>query len=171
MSSFPPKQWAVRYLRDMDAMECTAREDKGISMEAFLAVKPAGGQEGSFRFALSGPEKVKLGFDIENVLPSGLFAGMAAVAKVVIADHLQLMKNSVCTKWMDVLELVRSQDIQILDGLGEDVSEEFIHAMDCYKKDVLQQTGSTDRAGISFRWLIGNKKGETEVLLMAQVTR
>ena len=169
MSSFPPKQWAVRYLRDMDAMECTAREDKGISMEAFLAVKPAGGQEGSFRFALSGPEKVKLGFNIENVLPSGLFAGMAAVAKVVIADHVQLMKNSVCTKWMDVLELVRSQDIQILDGLGEDVSEEFIHAMDCYKKDVLQQTGSTDRAGISFRWLIGNKKGETEVLLMAQV--
>ena len=70
---------------------------------------------------------------------------------------------------MDVLELVRSQDIQILDGLGEDVSEEFIHAMDCYKKDVLQQTGSTDRAVISFRWLIGNKKGETEVLLMAQV--
>ena len=169
MSSFPPKQWAVRYLCDMDPMECTAREDKGISMEAFLAVKPAGGQEGSFRFALSGPEKVKLGFNIENVLPSGLFAGMAAVAKVVIADHVQLMKNSVCTKWMDVLELVRSQDIQILDGLGEDVSEEFIHAMDCYKKDVLQQTGSTDRAGISFQWLIGNKKGETEVLLMAQV--
>ena len=94
---------------------------------------------------------------------------MTAAAEVVIADHVQLMKNSLCTKWMDVLELVRSQDIQILDRLGEDVSEEFIHAMDCYKKDVLQQTGSTDRAGISFRWLIGNKKGETEVLLMAQV--
>ena len=70
---------------------------------------------------------------------------------------------------MDVLELVQSQDMLILDSLGKDVSEEFIAAMAGFKKNVLQETGSTDRAGISFRWLVGTLKGQTEVLLMAQV--
>ena len=41
MSSFLPKQWAVRYLRDMDQLECTAGNNNGIAMEAFLAVKRA----------------------------------------------------------------------------------------------------------------------------------
>ena len=74
MSSFPPKQWAVRYLRDMDQLECTAGDNNGIAMEAFLAVKPARGQEGSFCFTLGCAEKIKLKFDIEAVLPCGLFA-------------------------------------------------------------------------------------------------
>ena len=169
MSSFPPKQWAVRYLRDMDQLECTAGDNNGIAMEAFLAVKPAGGQEGSFRFTLGCAEKVKLRFDIEAVLPSGLFAGMSAEAEVVVADHVKLMRNSVCTEWMDVTELVQSQDMIVRDGVGDDVSEEFLAGMSSYRKDLLLETGSADRASISFRWLIGNKKGETEMLLMAQV--
>ena len=156
MSSFPPKQWAVRYLCDMDQLECTASDNTGISMEAFLAVKLAGGEEGSFRFTLGCAEKIKLRFHIEAVLPSRLFA-------------VKLMKNSVCTEWMDVAELVQSQDMIVRDGLGDKVSEEFLTGMASYRKDLLQETGSVDRASISFRWLIGNKKGETEMLLMAQV--
>ena len=103
------------------------------------------------------------------MLASGLFAAMVAEAEVDICDHIQLEKNSVCSKWMDVLELVQSQDMLILDGLGEDASEEFIAAMAGFKKDMLQETGSTDRAGISFRWLVGTLQGKTDVLLMAQV--
>ena len=57
----------------------------------------------------------------------------------------------------------------VRDGVGDDVSEEFLAGMSSYRKDLLQETGSADRASISFRWLIGNKKGETEMLLMAQV--
>ena len=169
MSSFPPKQWAVRYLHDMDKMQCTDHKEPGIYMETFLAARPAKGEEGTFRFVLSGPEKVKLRFSVNMVLASGLFAGMVAEVEVDIRDHIRLEKNSVCSKWMDVLELVQSQDMLILDGLGEDASEEFIAAMAGFKKEVLQETGSTDRAGISFRWLVGTLKGQTEVLLMAQV--
>ena len=169
MSSFPPKQWAVRYLHDMDKMQCTERTEPGIYMETFLAARPAKGQEGTFRFVLYGPEKVKLRFPVNTVLTSGLFAGMVVEVEVDIRDHIRLEKNSVCSKWMDVLELVQSQDMLILDGLGEDASEEFIAAMAGFKKDVLQETGSTDKAGISFRRLVGTLKGQTEVLLMAQV--
>ena len=138
-------------------------------MEAFLAVKPAKGEEGTFCFTLGSAEKVKLRFDIQVVRPSSLFAGMTAEAEVVIDNHIKLMKNSVCTEWVDVTELVQSQDMIVQDGLGDYVSEEFLAGMANYRKDLLQETGSTDRAGISFWWLIGNKKGETDMLLMAQV--
>ena len=57
----------------------------------------------------------------------------------------------------------------ILDGLGEDAGDEFIIALDQYKKDMLQETGKNETAGISFRWTLGSKKGDPEVLLLAQV--
>ena len=169
MSAFPPKKWTVRFIRDMDTMECTSLDDSKISMEAFLAVKPASGEEGSFRFVLTGPEKLKLRFNIQSVLNSGLFAGMVAEAEINVGDHIQMIKNSVSSKWMDLLELVQSQDMAILDGLGEDAADEFIIALDQYKKDMLQETGKNVTAGISFRWTLGSKKGDPEVLLLAQV--
>ena len=166
MSAFPPKKWTVRFIRDMDTMECTSLDDSKISMEAFLAVS---GEEGSFRFVLTGLEKLKLRFNIQSVLNSGLFAGMVAEAEINVGDHIQMIKNSVSSKWMDLLELVQSQDMAILDGLGEDAADEFIIALDQYKKDMLQETGKNVTAGISFRWTLGSKKGDPEVLLLAQV--
>ena len=59
--------------------------------------------------------------------------------------------------------------LAILDGLGEDAADEFIIALDQYKKDMLQETGKNVTAGISFRWTLGSKKGDPEVLLLAQV--
>ena len=169
MTAFPPTKWAVRLIRDLDTMECASLSESGISMEAFMAVKPAGGEEGNFRFVLAGPEKLKLRFNIQAVLSSGLFAGMVAEAEINVGDHVQMVKNSVCTKWMDVLELVQSQDMSVVNGLGEDVADEFIAAMAEFKKDQQQESSDPEAAGISFRWIIGNKKGDSEILLMAQV--
>ena len=88
MSSFPPKQWAVRFLHDMDKMQCTDHMEPGIYMETFLAARLAKGEEGTFRFVLTGLEKVKLRFPVNKVLASGLFAGMVAEAEVDIRDHI-----------------------------------------------------------------------------------
>ena len=64
MSSFPPRKWEVRFLRDMHSMACSdPKGEDEIKMEAFMAVKPSGGQEGSFRFVLSGNNPVKLKFN------------------------------------------------------------------------------------------------------------
>ena len=57
----------------------------------------------------------------------------------------------------------------ILDGLSEDASEEFTTALQSYKEDLKQETGSSDQADISFRWVIGTLKGDSKLLLMAQV--
>ena len=171
MTTFPPKTWDVRFLEDFDNLRGSSMADSGITLEALLAVRPAAGREGSFRLLLAGPEKIKLRFNINTVLPSALFAGMVAEAEVDVGEHIQIERNSISSKWQDVGELVQSQDFAITDGLGEDASEEFIAALQSYKKDLVQETGKGDRAGISFRWLIGTKKGDNKLLLLAQVTQ
>jgi hypothetical protein len=55
MSSFPPRNWEVRYLQDMDTL--TAEPDgHKLSLAALLAVNPAGAWEGNFRLVLAGTE-------------------------------------------------------------------------------------------------------------------
>ena len=170
MSSFPPKRWDVRFTKDMRTLSCTHGPDgPGINMEAFLAVKPASGEEGGFRFVLDGPEKITLKFNIQTVLPSGLFSGMVAETEILVGEHIKMWLNSTCSDWMDVADLVRSQDFQVYDGLGEDVGEEFLAALGGYKKDLTQETGKADRAGICFRWCLGTRGGDNQILLFAQV--
>ena len=48
MSGFPPKKWEARFLQDMDTLQCSQKEGETLSMEAYVAVKPSGGQEGNF---------------------------------------------------------------------------------------------------------------------------
>ena len=77
MLSFPSRKWEVRFLQDMNSMACSDPDrENEIKMEAFMAIKPSGGQEGSFRFVLSGNKPVKLRFNVESVIPNKLFGGM-----------------------------------------------------------------------------------------------
>ena len=92
-------------------------------------VKPAAGEEGSFRFVLDGPEKLNLKFNVQSVLPSGIFSDMVTEAELHVGQHIKMQKNSCCSEWMDVAELVRSQDIRISNRLGKDAGEEFLHGM------------------------------------------
>ena len=138
-------------------------------MEAFLVVKPAAGEEGSFRFVLDGPEKLNLKFNVQSVLPNGIFSDMVTEAELHVGQHIKMQKNSCCSEWMDVTELVRSQDIRISNRLGKDAGEEFLHGMESYKKDLTQETGKADRAGIRFRWILGTLGGDKRVKLIAHV--
>jgi len=57
MSSFPPLNWEVRFIEDMDKIFL----DEGsstLSVAALLAVKPARGAEGDFRFILMGSDPI-----------------------------------------------------------------------------------------------------------------
>ena len=78
-------------------------------------------------------------------------------------------RNSVCSAWMDLVELVRSQDVMITDGDDNDIADEFLAALQKYKEDVLRDKGRTEGAGICFRWILGVRGENTDVILMAQV--
>ena len=169
MSSFPPKRWNVRYLKDMAPLSCEPSDDNEVSMEAFMAVRPSSGQEGNFRFTLAGPSKLPIQFDVSDLLKSDLFRDMTVEAELDIADNIRMELNSVCSEWVDIVELVRSQDISIVGKKREDRGDEFLTSIDSLKKDLMEETGRTEKAGICLRWVLGTVMNSREVILMAQV--
>ena len=169
MSSFPPKRWNVRYLKDMASLSCEPSDDNEVSMEAFMAVRPSSGQEGNFRFTLAGPSKLPIQFDVSDLLKSDLFRDMTVEAELDIADNIRMELNSVCSEWVDIVELVRSQDISIVGKKREDRVDEFLTSIDSLKKDLMEETGRTEKAGICLRWVLGTVMDSREVILMAQV--
>ena len=53
MTAFPPKRWDVRFISDFDTLGCSEMAGGGLSMEAFMAIKPATGREGRERAGIS----------------------------------------------------------------------------------------------------------------------
>ena len=169
MSSFPPKRWNVRYLKDMASLSCEPSDDNEVSIEVFMAVRPSSGQEGNFRFTLAGPSKLPIQFDVSDMLKSDLFRDMTVEAELDIADNIRMELNLVCSEWVDIVELVRSQDISIVGKKREDRVDEFLTSIDSLKKDLMEETGRTEKAGICLRWVLGTVMDSREVILMAQV--
>ena len=118
MSAFPPSKWDMRFLRDMDTLSCTPPENGGMTMEAFMALRPSGGEEGNFKLVLGGTEKLKISLKISRVLPGQAFTNMVADIELWAGDQIKLEKNSVCSDWWDLEELVSSQDV-VVGGIQE----------------------------------------------------
>jgi len=135
MSSFPPSKWEVRYLKDMDSFEGSPSENDDLTMEALMALRPSEGEEGNFKFVLAGPDNIKLSTPVNSILAGDEFKGMRIEAQMGIGDQLKLERNSVCTRWMDIVELVQSQDVEVVNDQGEDVSESFLALMEIYRKE------------------------------------
>ena len=167
MSSFPPTSWDVRFLQDMENLECGLQSEGGLSMEAFVAIRPAGGKEGSFKFTIDG-EMVKLSFPISKVLSDPAFRDMQAEIEMKPGQQIRMNNNSACSTWWDFEDLVSSQDAVVTDGKGNDLGEEFLVAIGHKKEAVSQQT---DRPGLCMRWLLGTRQGSKQVLLIAQVSK
>ena len=86
MSSFPPQSWTVRFLQDMENIECGLADGENLTMEALVAVQPAGGEEGNLKFALAGPEMLKLAFSVSKILPGDAFNSMIAEVEMKPGD-------------------------------------------------------------------------------------
>ena len=170
MSSFPPREWRVRYLKDMQNLACEAIEEDEISMAAYLAVRPSEGEEGTYRFVLHGPDKIKFKFPVSKLLPSNLFEDMFIEAELAIGDQIKMERNSVCSAWVDIVELVRSQDVLVVDNNDDDIATEFLAAIDGYRRDLLESEGKADKAGICIRWVLGTLGEDTRIILIAQVS-
>ena len=78
--------------------------------------------------------------------------------------QVKLERNSVSSKWVDLTELVRSQDVDATNEEGTNVSEEFLEAMDTFKK-----SASHERSGICLRWMLGTYGEDSAVYLIAQM--
>ncbi len=165
MSSFPPTDWQVRHLKDFDLYEAVTPAKTKLFMEALLVAKPASGQEGAFRFAISGDQKVLIELKVTNVWNDDIFKGMTVMAELGNGSVFQLQKNSLTSRWADVEELVRAQDADGFDEEGEDVSEQFLEGWQSIQRNHKQGAN----LGLVWRWAISvSDEGKgMEVLVQA----
>ena len=131
MSSFPPKNWQVRHLDDFDQYEVEVPPKAAkLHMEALLVAKPARGQEGTYRLALGGAHRLLLEMKVTDVFNDKAFEGMTVMADIQNGSIIKLQKNSVTTRWCDVEELVRAQEVDVIDEHGEDKADLFLETWD-----------------------------------------
>ncbi len=100
MSSFPPRNWEVRYRQDMDTL--TAEPDRHkLSLAALLAVNPAGAREGNFRLVLAGTEDVSVRLPITDFIPHKSMEGYTVVGQFQPGGQIIMQPNSTATSWVD----------------------------------------------------------------------
>jgi len=129
----------------MDTMEAGTKDNDDNTMKALLAIKPAEGNKEAFRFALASPDSIKLHFHIQDLLQDFIFDDMIIQAKINIGQQIAQEKNSVGSKWMNIVELINSQDVQEVDQSSTNVSECFMEPMDNYKKKTLLDLDTDDK--------------------------
>jgi hypothetical protein len=83
-----------------------------------LAIRPADGQEGHFRLVLAGAHHLKVKVPITEILPIKELAGFELQGQFLPGYQIQLARNSTCSAWVDVEELVRAQDVNVFDSDG-----------------------------------------------------
>jgi len=161
MESFPPANWDVRHLADMDSIEGASRPDKGV-MQALLAVAPAENQEGAFKFLLSGAMPVQLHFPVRRLLPQPEFKDFYFDMQLELGTQISIAKNCTSTRWLDIIELLESQDMDVQDGRGEIVTDQFLTRWrDLVKAD-------KKLTGLSWRWVLGYRSTYDTCVLIAQ---
>jgi hypothetical protein len=146
MSSFPPADWEVRYLQDMETY--TAEPDnRRLTLAALLAVKPAGALEGTFRFVLAGTEDIEIKLPVAEFMPHKAVENFTVVGQFQPGTQIVMQPNSAASPWVDFRDLVAAQDVDIHDENGELASEALLQAMDRNKI-------GRNTLGASWRWMV-----------------
>jgi hypothetical protein len=60
--------------------------------------------------------------------------GWKIETEMELGTQIKLEKNSACSAWVDLVELVSSQDMDVVDDEGEVVTEDFLLAMEDLRK-------------------------------------
>ncbi len=90
----PRKDWKVRFLQDMPLMTGTPPDDDTVRLEALLAIKPSGGEEGSFRFTLAGTKQLDMMVPVDNILPFLDFKGLYIEAQLELGTQVKMLQIS-----------------------------------------------------------------------------
>jgi hypothetical protein len=110
---------------------------------------------------LGGTEHLKVKVPATNILPIPEMEPFQFAGQFKPGSQISLQKNSSCSPWLDLVDLVSSQDVEVLDSAGEDATDAFLNAM-AGVKEVLCT------AGISWRWMLAAKPDGSGVELQLQ---
>jgi hypothetical protein len=138
-----------------------------LDMSSYLVIlcnpRPAEGQEGNFRFVLTGSDLLEVRFRLADVLPydAEAFTNMELHGQFQLGAQVVLQANSAASKWHDVYELVHAQDMDATTLTDALANEDFLDAIDDLKV-------AHPSAGISIRWMLAVADGGAALELQLQ---
>jgi hypothetical protein len=78
--------------------------------------RPAEGQEGHFRLVLAGAHHMQVNVPLKDVLPIKEMAAFELHGQFLPGHQIQLQRNSTCSAWVDMEDLIRAQDVDVFDA-------------------------------------------------------
>jgi hypothetical protein len=87
---------------------------------------PAEGLEGHFRLVLDGSDHVTVKAAVKDVIPIKEMAGLELVGQFLPGFQIAVKPNSTSTAWVNVEELVKSQDVDVYRPDSTPMHEQFL---------------------------------------------
>ena len=146
--SYLPEQWEVANLKDLYAYDDLATPVDGkLWLAAQLAVNPSPGEEGYYRLVVLGTTQLEVKAEASTIIPSEKLEGYWLYGQFEPSKIVHFANNCCVTAWIDVRELVASQDLDVYDADGAAANEAFLEALDNARK-------ATPSLGAAWRWAI-----------------
>jgi hypothetical protein len=101
----------------------------------FTYCRPAEGLEGSFRFQLAGTEHLTVKVPVNLLLPNEELSGLELHGQFLAGHHVILQPNSTCSTWVDIVELINSQDVDVYDLAGNPCHERVLDKITTDKEE------------------------------------
>ncbi len=163
MSSFPSHTWEVRDIKDFETLTVPAPAGSKFHLQALLTAPSCPGREGQFKLLIGGEDHMLIKAKVRDIIDDPLFDGMSLECQLQLGSQIVFGKNACTSRWVDVVELVKAQDIEVYTENGEAVSDEFIENMEIFQA---RHVGAN--IGIVWRWLIAYKGKSDQLNLMVQ---
>jgi hypothetical protein len=110
---------------------------------------------------LGGSEHINVRFPAVAILPIPEMEQFEISGQFKPSSQIIIQQNSTCSKWLDLTELVLSNDLDVSYANGEDAHEAFVAA-------VAEAQTALETVGLSCRWMVAARNdNEMELQLQA----
>jgi hypothetical protein len=123
--------------------------------------RPASGKEGQFRLQLGGDDPVTIKIRATDILPIPEMEHYEIAGQFKPGTQIALQKNSACSGWFDLADLVALQDLEVTGPEGEDAHDNFLDA-------VADSQAILSNSGLSWRWMLAAAEGGSSLELHLQ---
>ncbi len=116
---FPPTDWFIFPSVDFDTSP--ARSPGELGVELMLQVRPNGRVVDHWRLALGGSRTVDVEFQLTSVVPAASELPSWRLAWQIWPHEIQIRRNMTSSTWVDLLELIEANEMQVSDSSGSPV--------------------------------------------------
>ncbi len=146
--TYLPEEWEVSHIRELHEYDDMAKPVDGkLWLAAQLAVSPSPGDEGYYRLVVVGDTQLEVKLEASSIIPDDNLKRFWLYGQFEASRVAKLANNCCVSAWMDVLELVAAQDLDVYDQDGNSATDDFLEAMAAAKK-------ANPTIGAAWRWAV-----------------